>query len=58
MIAKKFYIEEPKTKKSKLVSVISWPSDPSRDFVSHHNDILLNPPIALTYYLVPDGSLF
>ena len=31
---------------------------PSHDLVSHHNNILLSPLIALTYHLVPDGLFF
>ena len=35
-----------------------WLHDPSRDLVSHYNDISLSPPFALTYHLVSDGSIF
>ena len=37
---------------------MSWLGDPSRDLISHHNDIPLSLPIALTYRLVLDGSPF
>ena len=38
--------------------VMLWPRDPSRDFVSHHNNIPLSLPITLIYHPVPNGSLF